>query len=231
MDTPCPYRISQFGAAHSTMILFFPLYRLMSDVSTSVVSIGRLTFKGAVEEYETLLKKAKKRGVSELNSVNDKEKNQAPLLYTVIAFVSEKVPSYKRWREAVSEFIILTTISKSEQKSPQKKRTKSQPGYQNKSKPPAKSYNNSIEKLLDQDWGPDRGPGPSVHNDYRHLFTCESVLRSTFSEADIFSLVDSTIRGPEDVPPELRHKASFHFLLSFNRKKYGVEPSNAWRDF
>nr|XP_034300343.1 uncharacterized protein LOC105333281 isoform X1 [Crassostrea gigas] len=196
--------------------------------------------KGAVEEYKTLLKKAKETGCqkqkstpppSELNSVNAKERKQAPLLYTVIAFVSEKVPNYKRWREAVSEFIILTTLSQSEPPSSQKKRSNSQSGYQNKSKPSAKSYNNNIEKLLDQDWGPNRAPGPSVYNDYRHLFTCESVLRSTFPEADVFSLVDSKIRGPEDVPPELQHKALFNFLLSFNRKKYGVEPSDAWRDF
>lgn len=53
--------------------------------------------------------------------MNDKERNQAPLLYAVIADVSKKVPSYKRWREAVSEFIILTTLSQSEPKSSQKK--------------------------------------------------------------------------------------------------------------
>lgn len=52
-----------------------------------------------------------------------------------------------------------------------------------------------------------------------------------FFVKDVFGLVDSTIRGPEDVPPELQHKALFHFLLSINPKKYGVEPSDAWQDF
>lgn len=37
--------------------------------------------------------------------------------------------------------------------------------------------------------------------------------------------------GPEEVPSEFRHKTLFHFLLSINPKEYGVEPSDAWRDF
>lgn len=63
---------------------------------------------------------------SELSSVNDKEKKQAPLLYAVIADVSNKVPNYKRWREAVSEFIILTTLCQPEPQSSQKKVFKTQ---------------------------------------------------------------------------------------------------------
>ena len=46
IDTPCPYRISQFGAAHNTIFVSFSLYRLIADVSASVVSIWRVRVKG-----------------------------------------------------------------------------------------------------------------------------------------------------------------------------------------
>lgn len=43
MDTPCLYRILQLGAAHSTM--FFPLYRLLSDVPASYFQYGGFVSK------------------------------------------------------------------------------------------------------------------------------------------------------------------------------------------
>lgn len=54
----------------------------------------------------------------DFESVNDSNKKQAPTLYAVMSAVSERVPSYKRWREAVSEFLTLTTNSQSD---PEKK--------------------------------------------------------------------------------------------------------------
>lgn len=53
--------------------------------------------------------------------MNDVERNQAPLLYAVIADVSKKVPNYTRWKEAVSEFINLTTLCQPEPHTSKKK--------------------------------------------------------------------------------------------------------------
>lgn len=50
-----------------------------------------------------------------------KKRKQAPSLYAVIDYVSKSFPDYRRWREAVAEFIMLATVSQSEQKSSQKK--------------------------------------------------------------------------------------------------------------
>lgn len=54
----------------------------------------------------------------DLDSVNDSNKEQAPALYAVMCAVSDRVPGYSRWRDAVSEFLTLTTTSQSD---PEKK--------------------------------------------------------------------------------------------------------------
>lgn len=54
----------------------------------------------------------------DLDSVNDSNKEQAPALYAVMCAVSDRVPGYSRWRDAVSEFLTLTTSSQSD---PEKK--------------------------------------------------------------------------------------------------------------
>jgi hypothetical protein len=51
----------------------------------------------------------------ELSFVNEDGRREAPMLYRVIKKVSEKCQE-SNWREAVREFITLTTFSKSEPK-------------------------------------------------------------------------------------------------------------------
>jgi hypothetical protein len=65
-------------------------------------------------------------------------------------------------------------------------RPRSSSGYQKKTQKaekPQKTYRNSIEKLLDQDWESAYFHRSLVENDYRHFFTSESVLRSSFPDA------------------------------------------------
>ncbi|XP_052719808.1 uncharacterized protein LOC128191665 [Crassostrea angulata] len=193
----------------------------------------------ALGEYEHLLKVARETGCPEqrkqgkmssgdLDSVKESNKKQAPALYAVMSAVSDRVPGYSRWRDAVSEYLTLTTSSQSD---PEKKRQ--QPFTGSQSKRPRKSNGNIIEWLLEQDnWGSDRAPRPEVVKECRHLFTCQSKLKSAFPEgADIFALVDSTFKDANDVPHKLRHSALFHFLLTVDERKYGIELSEIWRDF
>ena len=51
---------------------------------------------------------------NELNSVTDEVKREAPSLYKVISIVAKKCPNYRRWQDAVSEFITLTTYARPE---------------------------------------------------------------------------------------------------------------------
>lgn len=54
----------------------------------------------------------------DLDFVKDSNKKQAPALYAVMSAASDRVPGYSRWKDAVSEFLTLTTTSQSD---PEKK--------------------------------------------------------------------------------------------------------------
>ncbi|XP_061165407.1 uncharacterized protein LOC133174327 [Saccostrea echinata] len=190
---------------------------------------------GARNEYKCLLKKAKETGCpvqknappSQLNAVTPNEKCQAPSLYEVISDVSKRWPKAK-WMDAVTEFITLTTYSQSEPRHAKHQRPRSASGYQKKKE---KEYRNTIEKLLDQEWDYEVIPRTAVEYDYRHFYTSESVLKSSFPDAYIFNMANSTLSKPEDVPSEFKERTLFTFLLSIDMKKYGVKPADAWRDF
>lgn len=62
----------------------------------------------------------------DFESVNDSNKKQAPALYAVMSAVSDRVPGYSRWRDALSEFLTLTTSSQSD---PEKKVYINQPTF------------------------------------------------------------------------------------------------------
>lgn len=51
----------------------------------------------------------------DLDFVKDSNKKQAPALYAVMSAASDRVPGYSRWKDAVSEFLTLTTSSQSDQ--------------------------------------------------------------------------------------------------------------------
>ncbi|XP_048774823.2 uncharacterized protein LOC125679555 [Ostrea edulis] len=200
-----------------------------------------LDLEGAQKEYQNLLKRTKEmqslesvsqmqknEPPSELNYVNEDQRREAPMLYGVISIVSEKCLK-STWRDAVREFITLTTYSKSEpQCSKNQKRPRSSSGYQKKKQ---KEYRNNIEKLLDQEWQSDFIPKSAVEYDYRHFFTSESVLRSSFPDAYIFDLANSKISRLEDVPVEFRNRRLCTFLETIDMKKFGVDPRDAWRDY
>lgn len=149
----------------------------------------------------------------DFESVNDSNKKQAPALYAVMSAVSDRVPGYSRCRDALSEFLTLTTSSQSD---PEKKVYINQPTFPlnrvhcllktevkqyiclclysqrqqpftgSQSKRPRKSNGNIIEWLLEQDnWGSDRAPRPEVVMECRHLFTCQSKLKSAFPEGAV----------------------------------------------
>ncbi|XP_056012439.1 enolase-phosphatase E1-like isoform X2 [Ostrea edulis] len=199
-----------------------------------------LDLEEAQKEYQNLLKRTKEtqslETVSqmqkneppcELNYVNEDGRREAPMLYGVISIVSEKCP-ISNWRDAVREFITLTTYSKSEPQRSKNQRPRSSSGYQKKTQ---KKYRNNIEKLLDQEWQSDFIPKSAVEYDYRHFFTSESVLRSSFPDAYIFDLANSKISSLEDVPMEFRNRTLCTFLETINMKKFGVDPREAWRDY
>ncbi|XP_056012440.1 uncharacterized protein LOC125679542 isoform X2 [Ostrea edulis] len=179
------------------------------------------------QSLETVLQIQKNEPPCELNFVNEDGRRKAPMLYGIISSVSEKCPTSK-WRDAAREFITLTTHSKSEPQCSKNQRPRSSSGYQKKTE---KKYRNNIEMLLDQEWQSDFISKSAVEYDYRHFFTSESVLRSSFPDAYIFDLANSKISSLEDVPMEFRNKTLCTFLETIDMKKFGVDPREAWRDY
>ncbi|XP_022323445.2 uncharacterized protein LOC111124658 isoform X3 [Crassostrea virginica] len=198
--------------------------------------------ESAVNDYKVIQKKAGETGCTipknsppsppnELNSVTDEEKREAPSLYNVISIVAKKCPNYRRWQDAVSEFITLTTYARPEPHQSKTKRSTSvsSSGYQPKR--PKKDYRDNIHRLLDQEWEEDTPPRSGIDYDYRHLLTSQSVLRSEFPDANILDEVDIKVRGPDEVPFESRHRALYHFLCKVDMTKCGVDPAQAWNDY
>ena len=64
--------------------------------------------------YHQIPKNSPPSPPNELNSVTDEEKREAPSLYKVISIVAKKCPNYRKWQDAVSEFITLTTYARPE---------------------------------------------------------------------------------------------------------------------
>ncbi|XP_078326226.1 uncharacterized protein LOC111124659 [Crassostrea virginica] len=198
--------------------------------------------ESAVNDYKVIQKKTGETGCTipknsppsppnELNSVTDEEKREAPSLYKVISIVAKKCPNYRRWQDAVSEFITLTTYARPmpHQSKTKKSTSVSSSGYQPKR--PKKEYRDNIHRLLDQEWEEDTPPRSGIDYDYRHLLTSQSVLRSEFPDANILDEVDIKVRGPDEVPFESRQRALYHFLRKIDMTKCGVDPAQAWNDY
>nr|XP_022327802.1 uncharacterized protein LOC111127081 isoform X2 [Crassostrea virginica] len=85
--------------------------------------------------------------------------------------------------------------------------------------------------LLGKDENKDSEEFEEAHQDLIHMFTCNSVLESSFPQVDILRHVTVNIDKPDDVPFFMRERALFRYLVNLKPETYDNHFHDIWREY
>nr|XP_022325312.1 uncharacterized protein LOC111125625 [Crassostrea virginica] len=85
--------------------------------------------------------------------------------------------------------------------------------------------------LLGKEVNKDSEEFEEAHQDLIHMFTCYSVLASSFPQVDILRHVTVNIDKPDDVPFVMRERALFRYLVNLKPETYENHFHDIWREY